>query len=84
MKENIMETDQKNQLIEHARYKMSLDSSIPSNITNDSSILALKDKYLYELIADWVEEKNELNKDEMKKEIINYTEEVLRKKKMYK
>jgi hypothetical protein len=84
MKENIMTNDQKNQLIEHARYKMSLDFSIPSNIVADSALLALKDKYLYELIADWVEEKNELNKDEMKKEIINYTEEILRTKKLIK
>lgn len=79
-----MESDQKNQLIEHARYKMSLDFSIPSNIVHDASLLALKDKYLYELIADWVEELNEFNKNEMKKEIINYTEEILRTKSIIK
>lgn len=76
MKEN----DQKNQLIEHAKYKMSLDLSIPSNIAIDSAMLALKDKYLYELISDWVEERNEYNRSEMKKEIINYTEEINRTK----
>lgn len=84
MTENKMENDQKNQLIEHARYKMSLDLSIPSTIINDSVLLALKDKYLFDLIADWVEEHNEYNKTEMKKEIINYTEEILRTKKLSK
>jgi len=79
-----MENDQKNQSIEHARYQMSLDLTIPSNIVSDSTYLALKDNYLFELIADWVEEKNDYNKSEMKKEIINYTEEILRTKKMSK
>lgn len=77
-----MENDQKNQLIEYARYEMSLDLDIPSNIVNDSAQLALKDKYLLDLISDWINEKNEFNKTEMRKEIINYTEEILRTKKI--
>lgn len=63
---------------------MSLDTSIPSNIVLDSTSFALKDEYLYELLMDWLKEHNEYNKDEMKKEIVNYTDEILRKKKLIK
>lgn len=77
-----MENDMKNQLVEEARYKMSLDLSIPSNIISDSTSLALKDKYLYDLISDWLIENNEYNKDEMLKEIVNYTDEMLRMKRL--
>lgn len=77
-----MENDMRNQLVEQARYKMSLDLSIPSKIINDSTSLALKDEYLYDLMSDWLTEKNEYNKDEMLKEIVNYTDEILRMKRL--
>lgn len=67
-----MENDSKNQMIGKAREKL------PADISNDSISLALKDEYLYDLMEDWLKEKNEYIKDEMLKEIINYTYEVMR------
>lgn len=79
-----MKNEVKHQNLEKIRYDMSLDTSIPSNIVLDSTSFALKDEYLYELLMDWLKEHNEYNKDEMKKEIVNYTDEILRKKKLIK
>jgi len=76
-----MENDNKNQLVEQARTKMSLDGTIPSYIINDSTSLALSDKYLLDLIGDWIIEKNEYIRGELQQEIINYTDELIRTKK---
>lgn len=77
-----MENDMKNQLVEKARYEMSLDLTVPLNTINDSTTLALKDKYLYDLIGDWLSERNDHNKNELLKEIVNYTDEILRVKRL--
>lgn len=41
--------------------------------------LALEDDYLYDLMVDWMKETNDYIKGEMFQEIINYTEEVIRR-----
>lgn len=77
-----MENDMKNQLVEEARYKLSLDLKVPLNVIDTSLSLALKDDYLFDLIGDWLKERNEHIKDEMLKEIVNYTDEVIRLKRL--
>lgn len=75
-----MENDVKNQLVEQVKTKMSKDWTIPAGIITTSTSLALKDAYLYDLMSDWLEEKNDYIKHEMLKEIINYTDEMNRVK----
>lgn len=41
--------------------------------------LALEDKYLRDLMIDWMKETNTYIKSEMLNEVINYTDEILRK-----
>lgn len=74
-----MENDIKNQLVEHARLQM-FDVSVPFDTIILSTSLALRDEYLFDLMADWLKEKNDYNKNEMLNEIINYTDEIQRKK----
>jgi len=77
-----MENDVKNQLVEQVKNRMSKDWTIPSDIISNSASLALKDVYLYDLMSDWLKEKNDYNKHEMLKEIINYTDEMIRIKRL--
>lgn len=44
--------------------------------------IAEEDKYLYDLMLDWMKEINDYNKSEMLAEVINYTDEFLRKTKV--
>lgn len=74
-----MENDIKNQLVEHARLQM-FDVLVPFDTIVLSTSLALRDDYLFDLMSDWVKEKNDYNKNEMLSEIINYTDEIQRKK----
>lgn len=74
-----MENDIKNQLVEHARLQM-FDVSVPFDTIVLSTSLALRDEYLFDLMSDWLKEKNDYNKNEMLSEIINYTDEIQRKK----
>lgn len=46
--------------------------------------LALEDDYLYNLMVDWAKEIDQKNKDAMLKEVIDYTDEILRKLKVKK
>lgn len=77
-----MENNNKNQAVEQAREKMLSSGTIPSYIINDSISLALTDRYLFDLISDWATENNDFIKNELQQEIINYTDELIRVKKL--
>lgn len=57
-----------------------LADASPNNIVTIVRAISLSygDQYLYDLIVDWDKERNNTVKDEMKDEVITYTEEVLR------
>jgi hypothetical protein len=63
---------------------MLTDPSVPGLVVWQAAKLALEDKYLYDLLVDWMKEPGGESKDMMKEEIINYTDEILRKSKLNK
>jgi len=66
------------------RSELSKLKNVNSTVINSAIRLSLEDKYLSDLINDCLQENNEHNKNEMAQEIVNYTEEVLRKSKLNK
>lgn len=61
------------------RDEMLTDPNVPGLIVWQAAKLALEDKYLYDLLIDWMKEPDGETKNMMKEEVINYTEEMLRK-----
>lgn len=55
------------------------DPSVDFKVVNSAGKLASEDKYLYELMVDWMKSTDNYIKGAMKDEILNYTEEVLRR-----
>ena len=49
-------------------------------MANRSIEIAYNDSYLLDLMEDWLKEKNDYIKNEMLNEIINYTDEIQRRK----
>ena len=66
------------------RDEMIADPNVPGLIVWQAAKLALEDKYLYELLLDWMKEPEGETKNMMREEIINYTDEMLRKSKLNK
>lgn len=60
------------------------DPNIEGLLVWQAAKLALEDKYLYELMIDWAKETHDDNKKEMLREVVNYTDEILRKAKITK
>lgn len=61
------------------RDELLTDPQVPGLIVWNAAKIAMEDKYLYELMIDWMKSVDGEPKDMMKEEIINYTEEILRK-----
>jgi hypothetical protein len=66
------------------RDEMLADPNVPGLIVWQAAKLALEDKYLYELLLDWMKEPEGETKNMMREEVINYTDEMLRKSKIQK
>lgn len=64
------------------RDEMLTDPNVPGLIIWQAAKLALEDKYLYNLLVDWMKESDGEAKNMMKDEVINYTGEILRKMKI--
>ena len=75
-----MENNVKNQLVGHIYTKLLIDSDLSSDMANRSIEIAYNDSYLLDLMEDWLKEKNDYIKNEMLNEIINYTDEIQRRK----
>lgn len=64
------------------RDEMLADPNVPGLIVWQAAKLASEDKYLYELLLDWMKEPEGEAKNMMREEVINYTDEILRKAKI--
>lgn len=64
------------------RDEMLTDPNVPGLIVWQAAKLALEDRYLYDLLVDWMKEPEGEAKNMMKEEVINYTDEYLRKLKI--
>lgn len=60
------------------RDEMLTDPNVPGLVIWQAAKLASEDKYLYDLMIDWMKEPEGEAKNMMKEEIINYTDEKLR------
>ena len=58
------------------------NKDLNSKVVYDSVKLALEDDYLFDLMVDYKNEANSSIKKEMLHEIVNYTEEMVRKLKL--
>jgi hypothetical protein len=59
-----------------------MDKTVDARVVINAAKLAEEDNYLYELLIDWMKVTDENIKDMLRDEVINYTEEVLRKMKI--
>lgn len=66
------------------RDEMLADPNVPGLIVWQAAKLALEDKYLYELLLDWMKEPEGETKNMLREEVINYADEMLRKSKLNK
>lgn len=55
------------------------DPNVNASLVWDAAKIAIEDKYLYNLLIDWMKSTNEFSKALFLDEIFSYTEEVLRK-----
>lgn len=74
--------DKKFEQIMIIRDTMIEDPTINSSLVWNAAKIANEDKYLYDLMIDWMKETNSYSKQMMQDEILNYTEEILRKMKV--
>jgi hypothetical protein len=61
------------------RDEMLTDPTVEGLLIWNAAKLALEDKYLYELMIDWAKEVPGENRTELMREVVNYTDEILRK-----
>lgn len=64
------------------RDEMLTDPNVEGLLVWNAAKIALEDKYLYDLMVDWMKETNDDIKHEMLQEVVNYTDETLRKMKI--
>lgn len=59
-----------------------MDKTVDARVVINAAKLAEEDNYLYELLIDWMKVTDENIKDMLRDEVLNYTEEMLRKMKI--
>lgn len=55
------------------------DPNVNASLIWDASKIAYEDKYLYELLLDWMKSTSDISRALFLDEILNYTEEMLRR-----
>lgn len=68
--------------LNYVRDEMLTNPNVEGMVIWNASKLASEDSYLYNLMMDWAKETDSSMKNELLKEVISYTDEILRKLKI--